>query len=152
MTVARRRPRNLDEAMWAPRPRVHRICRGRRTLRGWRSRTRDTGMPAWCRSARRTPSREDCRRRTADRSRAALRRLLFCLLQPVRHPHLAVHRRRGGEVLPRLLAFAGAPVELAEAEVAVSDEGAHADFTSMLWTTRLAASARRGDRPCRSPR
>src|SRR5262249_39665861 len=27
--------------------------------------------------------------------------LPFRLLQPVRHPHLAVHRRRGGEVLLR---------------------------------------------------
>src|SRR5262249_45229740 len=48
------------------------------------------------------------------------------LLQPVRHPHLAVHRRRGGEVLVCLLTLARAPVELAEAEVAVGDEGAHA--------------------------
>src|SRR5262245_11148513 len=46
-------------------------------------------------------------------------------LQPVRHPHLAVHRRRGGEVLLRLLALARASAELAEAEVAVGDEGAH---------------------------
>src|SRR5262249_12928471 len=52
--------------------------------------------------------------------------LRFCFLQPVRHPHLAVHRRRGGEMLLRLLALARAPVELAEAEVAVRDEGAHA--------------------------
>src|SRR6266851_2959604 len=51
------------------------------------------------------------------------------LLQPVRHAHLAVHRRRGGEVLLRLLASAGAPVELAEAEVAVCDERAHAELT-----------------------
>src|SRR4030095_15460160 len=48
------------------------------------------------------------------------------LLQPVRHPHLAVRRRRGGEVLAGLIALARAPVELAEAEVAVGDEGAHA--------------------------
>src|SRR5262249_15827909 len=48
------------------------------------------------------------------------------LLLPVRHPHLAVHRRRGGEMRLRLLALARAPVELAEAEVAVGDEGAHA--------------------------
>src|SRR5499426_3478940 len=50
------------------------------------------------------------------------------LLQPVRHPHLAVHRRRRGEMLLRLLALAGAPVELAKAEVAVGDEGAHAEL------------------------
>jgi hypothetical protein len=39
------------------------------------------------------------------------------LLQPVRHLHLAVHRRRGGEVLLCLLALARAPGEFAEAEV-----------------------------------
>src|SRR4029450_7273713 len=50
------------------------------------------------------------------------------LLQPVRHVHLAIHRGRGGEVLPRLLALARAPVELAEAEVAVGHGGAHAEL------------------------
>src|SRR5262245_32273990 len=44
------------------------------------------------------------------------------LLQSVRHPHLAVHRRRGGEVLLGLFAFARASVEFAKAEVAVGDE------------------------------
>ena len=48
------------------------------------------------------------------------------LLQPVRHVDLAVHRRCSGEVFFGLLAPARALVELAEAEVAVSDEGAHA--------------------------
>jgi hypothetical protein len=55
-----------------------------------------------------------------------LSQLRLRLLQPVRHPHLAVHRRRRREVLLGLLALARAPVELAEAEVAVGDEGAHA--------------------------
>src|SRR5262249_13799033 len=50
------------------------------------------------------------------------------LLQPVRHPHLAVHRRRGGQVLLRLLALARARVELAEAQVAVGDFGAHLEL------------------------
>ena len=44
------------------------------------------------------------------------------LLQPVRHPHLAVHRRRSGQMLLRLLAMARALVEFAEAEVALRDE------------------------------
>jgi len=48
------------------------------------------------------------------------------LLQPKVHIHLAVHRRRGGEVVLRLLALTCAPKELAKAEVAVGDEGAHA--------------------------
>src|SRR5215470_11112006 len=47
------------------------------------------------------------------------------LLQPEPHAHLAVHRGRGGEVLPRLLAVARPPVEFAEAEVAVGSEGPH---------------------------
>src|SRR4030095_38645 len=50
------------------------------------------------------------------------------LLQPVRHPHLAVHRCRSGQVLRRPLALARALVELAEAAVAVSDERAHAEL------------------------
>src|SRR2546422_10622603 len=85
-------------------------------------------------------------RKNITRPRSPSRRLSHLrlrLLQPEPHVHLAVHRRRGGEVLLRLLTLAGAPVELAKAEVAVGDERAHADFTSMLWTTRLAASARR---------
>src|SRR6266849_8902295 len=48
------------------------------------------------------------------------------LLQPEPHVHFAVHRRRGGEVLSGLLALARAPVELAEAEVTMGDERAHA--------------------------
>src|SRR5215831_1845188 len=54
------------------------------------------------------------------------RHLGLCPLQPVRHLHLAEHRRRGGQVLLRLMLLAGASVELAKPEVAVSDEGAHA--------------------------
>src|SRR5512132_4011557 len=54
--------------------------------------------------------------------------LFLRLLQPEAHVHLAVHRRRDGEVLLRLLALARAPVELAEAEVTVGDEGAHAEL------------------------
>src|SRR5690242_17814461 len=63
--------------------------------------------------------------REASLSRSQLR---LRLLQPEPHVHLAVHRRRGGQVLPRLLALARAPVELTEAEVAVGDERAHAKF------------------------
>ena len=47
------------------------------------------------------------------------------LLQPVRHAHVAVHGRRGGEVFLRLLPLARAPRELGEAEVAVSNKRAH---------------------------
>src|SRR5262249_8369683 len=56
--------------------------------------------------------------------------LRVCLLQPEPHAHLAVHRRGDGEVLVRVLALGRAPVELAEAEVAVSDEGARAELQS----------------------
>src|SRR5262245_56596948 len=51
--------------------------------------------------------------------------LRFRLLQPEAHVHLAVHRRRCGEVVARLFALARALVERAETEVAVRDEGAH---------------------------
>jgi hypothetical protein len=49
-------------------------------------------------------------------------------------PPAPIHLRRRGEVLLRLLALARAPVELAEAEVAVGDERAHAQSV--------------GERPC----
>src|SRR5215472_3379075 len=60
-------------------------------------------------------------------------------VQPVRHSHLAVHRRRYSEMLLRLLALARALVDLAEAEVAVGDEGAHAEFAGER--ERLAVGA-----------
>src|SRR5262249_25525707 len=56
--------------------------------------------------------------------------LRLCLLESVRHPRLAVHRRRGGEMLLGLLALVRAEVELAKAEV--GDEGCiriHRDAT-----------------------
>ena len=48
------------------------------------------------------------------------------LLEPELHVHLAVQRRRDGEVFVRLLALAGPQVEFAEAKTAVGDEGPHA--------------------------
>jgi hypothetical protein len=39
------------------------------------------------------------------------------LLEPEPHFHLGVQRRRGGEVLSRLIALSRSPVQLAEAEV-----------------------------------
>src|SRR5262245_66631911 len=51
--------------------------------------------------------------------------LRFRLLQPELHVHLSVHRGGGGKVLVGLLAFARAPVQRAEAKVAVGDERAH---------------------------
>ena len=44
--------------------------------------------------------------------------------------------RRGGEVLLGLLALVHAPVELAEAEVAVGDEGAHAELSARASASR----------------
>src|SRR5262245_29236324 len=54
------------------------------------------------------------------------------LLQPVRHLHLAVHPYRRSEMLLRQLALARAPIELAEAEVAVGDEGTHAEVAGQI--------------------
>src|SRR5215831_7634152 len=82
-------------------------------------------------------------------SSADLLNLRLRLLQPVRHVHFAIHRRRGGEVLLGLLALAGAPVELAEAEVAVGDERAYAELVgerqrlSVVPGCVFAASGRR---------
>src|SRR5215467_13446873 len=64
------------------------------------------------------------------------------LLEPEAHVHLAVHRRREGEVLLRLLTLARACEQLAEAEVAVGDERAHAarlGERQRLTVIRLAA-------------
>jgi hypothetical protein len=47
------------------------------------------------------------------------------LLLPVRHIHLAVHRRRDGEMFLRLPPIAHAAIELAKADVAVGDKRAH---------------------------
>src|SRR2546428_130320 len=54
--------------------------------------------------------------------------LLLRLLQPGPHVHRAVHRRGGRAVFAGVLPLACAPVELAEAEVAVGDERAHAEL------------------------
>src|SRR5919106_5204205 len=59
-------------------------------------------------------------RETASRRLSYLR---FRFLQPIRHAHVAVHGRRGGEMLPGLLALIRAAAELAEAEVTGGDEG-----------------------------
>jgi hypothetical protein len=50
------------------------------------------------------------------------------LLQEEGHAHLAVHRQRGLEVFVGLRPVARSAVELAEAEVAMGDEGAHAEL------------------------
>src|SRR5215467_3948961 len=63
----------------------------------------------------------------------------FRLLQPVRHPHPAVQRRRDGEMILRLLTVARAPIELAEAEMAMGGEGAHAELAGER--QRLAVGA-----------
>src|SRR5262249_26778955 len=52
----------------------------------------------------------------------------FGLHQPETHVHLAVHGRRGSEILARLLSLAGAREELTEAEMAVGDERTHPQF------------------------
>jgi hypothetical protein len=61
------------------------------------------------------------------------------LREPEPHVHLAVHRGRRGQVVPDLCFLARAPVELAEAEVAVGDEGAHAKFASQGEGLRIVA-------------
>src|SRR5262249_49845216 len=50
------------------------------------------------------------------------------LYQPASHAHLAVHRGRGRQMFLGLRSVASAAVHLAEAEVAVGDEGAHAEL------------------------
>src|SRR5215831_4782398 len=54
--------------------------------------------------------------------------LRFRLVQVEPHIHLAVHRRRDGEVFLCLVALTGLPIEPAEAEVAVGDGRPHAQL------------------------
>src|SRR6266849_2627807 len=49
-------------------------------------------------------------------------------VEPEPHVHLAVHRRRDGEVLARVIPLVRSPVEFAKAEVAVGDERAHPEL------------------------
>ena len=101
-----------------------------RTLRIWHPSTRDI--------SRTERSFSQSGHRCTFRGTSALSKfvnLLLGLLQSVRHVHLAVHRGRRGEVLLRLLTFARAPVELAEAEVAVGDErgGSQSEPPAIRW-------------------
>src|SRR5260370_2691345 len=61
-----------------------------------------------------------------DRTLISAARLDCRLLQPESLVHLAVHGGRRRDVLLRLLESARAPVELAEAQMAVGDKGPHA--------------------------
>src|SRR5215469_2650964 len=69
------------------------------------------------------------------------------LREPEAHIHLAVHRRRGGEVLARLLALARASAELAKAEMAVGDERAHAKLPGQRESFAIARARARMRRP-----
>src|SRR5262245_9758475 len=68
----------------------------------------------------------------------------------MRHAHLAVHRHRSRKLIACLLAVAGAHGQLAEAEVAVRDERAHAELAGKslglaVVPERLVALANRSD-------
>jgi hypothetical protein len=63
------------------------------------------------------------------------------LLQIEPHIHLAVHRRGGGEVFLGFLPLARAPVELAEAEVAVAMSGRMPSAPASAGASRKCAAA-----------
>src|SRR5215470_15929457 len=85
-------------------------------------------MPAGSvpRSRCRSGPRRGCPAGTEGSASGEPSQLSLRLLQIERHVHLAVHRRRSGEVLARLLGLAFARAQLPEAEVAVGDERTHA--------------------------
>ena len=70
------------------------------------------------------------------------------LLQPVRHAHLAIHRRCGDEVFSGLLVLARATVELTETMVTVGDAGPHENparqdsSSSITFASRKSAVAK----------
>src|SRR5262245_52817816 len=72
------------------------------------------------------PARQQAKRRDWVSSRFPHCRLRLLEIEP--HVHLAVHRRRGGEVVAGLLRIARPAVDLAETEMAVDDEGPHAEL------------------------
>ena len=78
----------------------------------------------------------------SSRGRDALHALLE-LLQPVRRTHLAVHRRPGRQVLLGLLGFPRAPVEPAEAEVAVGQKRAHLELGGQVHCRTVVCGGRR---------
>src|SRR5260370_4847403 len=61
------------------------------------------------------------------------------LLHPVRHPHLAVHRRGRGEMLTRVTPLVCSPAELAEADVAVGKKRAHPELAAERQRATLVA-------------
>ena len=69
--------------------------------------------------------------------------VLFELLQPVRRTHLVVHRRPGRQVLLGLLGFPRAPVEPAEAEVAVGQKRAHLELGGQVHCRTVVCGGRR---------
>src|SRR5437879_7037849 len=77
-------------------------------------------------------------------SEAAHRR--FRVLQPGTHVHRAVHRRGGREVFSGFLTLAQPSVELPEAEVAVGDERAHAQFVGEGHSLLVGGFSLLGDR------
>jgi hypothetical protein len=74
-------------------------------------------------------------------------RLRLRLLQPEAHVHLAVQRRRGGEVLARLLTLARTVGEPAGAEVAMGDEGPHPEFLGQCERLAVVGLAALGVEP-----
>src|SRR5215469_14626225 len=72
--------------------------------------------------------------RVSSRSRSRVQALRFrvCPLEPKLHAHLSEHHRRGGEVLPGLLASAIACVKPPQLEVAMGDERAHLACSRLL--------------------
>src|SRR5262249_33155092 len=73
---------------------------------------------------------QDCHGDSADSASGEPSYLRLRLLQIKPHVHFVVQRGGDGEMLLCLLALARAPVESAEAEMAVGDERAHPELAS----------------------
>src|SRR5713101_5080606 len=83
-----------------------------------------------CRSHLEAQLRFDVRRAGTVALRPSAVQLRLCLFQPVAHVHLAVHRRSSHKVLSGFMTLARPSVELAEAEVTVGEERAHAKLVA----------------------
>src|SRR5262249_21609637 len=66
-------------------------------------------------------------------------------LQPKPHIHVAVHRRRRSEMLPRSPVLAPAPMKLAETKMTVGDQRAHPELSGNAEGCSVVARSLRVD-------
>src|SRR5206468_6066756 len=124
------RPAARDE----PRDLVPRLSERRRSVARWPRHVGDwrrrghAGRADPARLLPRLAGPREARLEPATSGVTELPSLCLRLFRPEPHTHLAVHRQREPQMRARLLRRACATVELAEAQMAMRDEGTHAEL------------------------